>query len=295
MHIKSLVKLLAPHGLYEYVRKSNHTLSDPIKNYYKNGRVPFSVGYLDAKNRYISDTLTNLCDFSSLEQLPFDYGHSFDERVVEYPWIFSELNHLKKETFLDVGPCLNYDFLLDKLLKDTSIEKITFLSLTPDKNCFYSQRVSYVLEDVRSLTFIDNCFDVITCISTIEHIGMDNSKYNATKESSLEDYKIAISQMKRVLKPGGSLLLTVPFGKYENFGWFQQFDQAMVEESINVFSPSKFFVSYYQYVSSGWITSDVASCSSSRYNPSLGYRQTHNFEPGKAVCASAIACISLTK
>jgi hypothetical protein len=30
--------------------------------------------------------------------------------------------------------------------------------------------------------------------------------------------------MHRITKPGGRVLLTVPFGRYQNHGWFQQYD-----------------------------------------------------------------------
>lgn len=54
--------------------------------------------------------------------------------------------------------------------------------------------VEYFEEDMRRMTFHDNSFDVVTCISVLEHI----------KES-----RAALHEMVRVLKPGGLLIATV--------------------------------------------------------------------------------------
>lgn len=52
-----------------------------------------------------------------------------------------------------------------------------------------------VRADVRSLPFADNSFDIVTAMDIIEHIDRD---------------KDAMSEILRVLKPGGRLLATVP-------------------------------------------------------------------------------------
>lgn len=51
--------------------------------------------------------------------------------------------------------------------------------------------------DVRSLPFKDDVFDVIVSTSTIDHFR------------TLEDFTLSIGEFKRVLKPGGRLILTV--------------------------------------------------------------------------------------
>jgi hypothetical protein len=268
---------------------------DIVEQYYRNGRIPFGKGYLDARNAYISESLNSYPHFHDLDQLPKEYGYLFDERVIEYPWFFSELKQSYRKSILDIGPCLNYEFTVNKLFDDNSIEEIVFLSLTPDKNCYYSRGISYFLGDSRLLPFKDNYFDLVSCISTLEHIGMDNTKYSGISESSIKDYEIAVIEIKRVLKPGGCLLLTLPFGKYENFGWFQQFDLKMVENVIETFAPKALNTIYYRYSDSGWVISNSTDSALAQYNPSVGYRRNHTFEKGKSVCASSIACIKLIK
>jgi hypothetical protein len=44
--------------------------------------------------------------------------------------------------------------------------------------------------------------------------------------------------MRRVLKPGGRLILSVPFGVYQNWGFFQQFDSDLLERAAEVSVPA---------------------------------------------------------
>ena len=62
----------------------------------------------------------------------------------------------------------------------------------------YGSHVDYACEDLTRLTYADQSFDAISCISVIEHIP---APY---------DQK-AIREMLRVLKPGGILVLTLDF------------------------------------------------------------------------------------
>lgn len=61
-------------------------------------------------------------------------------------------------------------------------------------------RAEFALQDGRSLTYADGEFDVVYSMSVIEHIDGDAGDGRAVQE------------MVRVLKPGGLLLLSVPYG-----------------------------------------------------------------------------------
>ena len=56
----------------------------------------------------------------------------------------------------------------------------------------------FFIMDATNMKFKDNTFDTVTCISALEHI---------------DNYKKTANEMIRVLKPGGVLILTVPYGK----------------------------------------------------------------------------------
>jgi len=62
--------------------------------------------------------------------------------------------------------------------------------------------------DLTKLSFADNSLDSLSCMHTIEHIGL--GRYGDPIDAS-GDLK-AIAELKRVLAPGGSLLFVVPVG-----------------------------------------------------------------------------------
>ena len=101
-------------------------------------------------------------------------------------------------------------------------------TLAPERECFWRRGVSYMFEDLRCLPYRDNWFDCIACISTIEHVGMDNTQLytadSARRENRPEDALRAMREMRRVLKPGGTLFLTAPYGRAASHGWLQVFD-----------------------------------------------------------------------
>jgi len=74
----------------------------------------------------------------------------------------------------------------------TDLHKVRgFLSMTP------GQKGNWILAhaDVTDLPFADAVFDIVVCSEVLEHIP---------------DSRLAISELIRVLKPGGDLVVTVP-------------------------------------------------------------------------------------
>ena len=79
--------------------------------------------------------------------------------------------------------------------------------------------------DLRDIPVRDAYYDTISCLSTLEHIGCDNRPFthkNSNREHRPEDFIFVMKELRRVLKPGGSLLLTVPFGVYRHISVQQQ-------------------------------------------------------------------------
>ena len=72
--------------------------------------------------------------------------------------------------------------------------------------------LTVVNADIKNTPFSDDFFDVITCVSTIEHIGLGaygDPKYDVGGESAMGEFK-------RILKKHGRLILTTPFaGEYK--------------------------------------------------------------------------------
>ncbi len=65
---------------------------------------------------------------------------------------------------------------------------------------YFLEDVTYPKEDIQSLTFENDCFDMALCNHVIEHVPDDNK---------------AVSEVYRVLKPGGIAIFTIPGNWYK--------------------------------------------------------------------------------
>lgn len=79
-----------------------------------------------------------------------------------------------------------------------------------------------VVADVRALPFEDGAFDVVFCVSVLEHIGRDNRVYGLADELDEDGPLAALGELRRVLARRGRLLLTVACGPSQDFGWYIQ-------------------------------------------------------------------------
>jgi hypothetical protein len=66
--------------------------------------------------------------------------------------------------------------------------------------------------------FDNNFFDLITCLSTVEHIGYDNTQYRVDAKPVYTEPSIAplldtLRLIMKWLKPGGSVMISVPYGR----------------------------------------------------------------------------------
>jgi hypothetical protein len=140
----------------------------------------------------------------------------------------------------------------------------------------------------------------------LEHIGCDNVKFTgkpADCENCPGDFLIATSELCRVLKPGGSLFLTVPFGKYQHHGVQQRFDSDLLLKIINVLSEvGDVHKQFYLYKANGWNIAKEEDCADTEYvewsisawsNGKLSRPVPK--ESDLAVAARAVACIRLNK
>jgi SAM-dependent methyltransferase len=60
------------------------------------------------------------------------------------------------------------------------------------------------------MDFPEGFFDAVYAVSTLEHMGLAG-RYGIQKNDLRADYK-AMLEIKRILKPTGTLLVTVPYG-----------------------------------------------------------------------------------
>lgn len=288
-------------SLIKWVRAYiNKTKNDNNKKaYFKKGQIPWSRGYGIVRQDLIYKSIYNEkfnIDISN-RKLPKDYGFRIDERIVELPWLLAKMSE-GEGSLLDAGSSLNYDYIIDH--PKVKNKKITIYTYSPEY-CNYNERgISYIYGDLRSMPFKDNLFDQIACISTLEHIDMDNSMYGYqipnngwSNEKSFEFLK-AVKELIRILKPGGKLFITVPYGKFENHGFFQQFDEELVHRMKEVLQSSGNVVEdYFQYVEGCWQFSNSESCRNSiSFNP---HTNVGKLDDGAAHCRAICSLIIIKK
>jgi SAM-dependent methyltransferase len=140
-----------------------------------------------------------------------------DERVVEIPWVLSRLRAGGR--VLEVGYAFAEAAYLAGLLR-AGVELVGADLAARDVD-----GMETVEADVRELPFPDHSFDQVLLVSTLEHIGADNTVYGLVVESDCEARLAALRELRRVLQRDGNLLVTVPVGEPGDHGWFRQEDQ----------------------------------------------------------------------
>ena len=275
-----------------------------LVSYLRSNRRPWRQGYYEYRNSQLrrilyDDAILEL--FRHGNPLPSGYGFRLDARVVEIPWVLSRLKQ-RNGYVLDAGSSLNYGFVLKS--PALASKRITIVTLAPEAECQWHLGVSYAFGDLRNLDFKDSCFDTVVCISTIEHVGMNNTMYlgtvDETDRGDTKEFLAAVREMARVLKLGGSLYVTLPFGKYEDHGWLQQFDSELTDRLIAEFSPSHLNETIFRYDPDGWKLSDRASCADCAYfdvHASKYFDPTSKTEypPDYPAAERAVACLELFK
>jgi len=153
-------------------------------------------------------------------KLPYKgFGINTTERVVEIPWALSAYEGEKK--VLEIGYAHAEPEYINGIL-NLNCEELHGVDIAyKDIQGFVKKQ-----QDIRNTDYPDNFFDMIYCISTIEHVGRDNMIYTKTNEQIDEDgdYKVAV-ELSRILNKNGKLVITVPYGKLVDYGWFIHYDE----------------------------------------------------------------------
>jgi hypothetical protein len=254
------------------------------------GRLPWTAGYEDYKREEIVRALQTEAMKSGSP--PANYGYRLDERIIEYPWLFGRLP-AGPGRLLDAGSILNFDYILDH--PSLAGKNLHICTLAPEPNCFWKKGVSYLFEDLRRLPYMDGLFDTVVSLSTLEHVGMDNSMLyspNSGREQNPKECLTAARELRRVMKPGGVAYLSVPFGKAANLGWFQVFDQTMVEELVAAFAPASSVAEYFRYHPDGWRQSSALDAANATV---FNIHEAKGYDPDFAAAARAVCCVELRK
>ena len=147
-----------------------------------------------------------------------------DERPVEIPWCLAR--YAGERRVLDVGYAYAEPAYLVGLL-GLGAPELTGVDLVSED----VPGLRSVQADLRELPFEDGAFDVAIAISTLEHVGRDNTQYGLAAEEG-DSLDAALRELRRVT---GRLLVTVPTGDGELLAeqavftpkqWVERFERA---------------------------------------------------------------------
>ena len=183
-------------------------------------------------------------------ELPFEpYGLKDTERCIEIPWTISCYKGEKK--VLDIGYANAEERYLKELIS-LNISKLYGIDIVKND----VKGIITISGDIRKTNLPNNFFDLVFCVSTIEHIGRDNTVYAKTycENDDLGDFK-AIKEIHRITKKGGRIVLTAPYGKFHDYGWFIQYDDGRWNELIRASKCKKLREDFLIY-KNGWYNSN---------------------------------------
>jgi SAM-dependent methyltransferase len=180
--------------------------------------------------RHYARSMDRPADFAAPD-LPRGYGIGLTERAVEFGWVGHQLG---PGDVLDAGTCL---------------------TLEPEARSWPERGVRYLYEDLRRLEIPDATFDLAVSLSTLEHVGLDNSRFydsDAPQGNPDEEAQRAMRELRRVVKPGGHLLITVPFGRSWRTDWVRTFDGDQLDALVGSVDPVATQESVFRRASTGW-------------------------------------------
>ena len=138
------------------------------------------------------------------------------ERVAEYAFIASYLKKNKPLSILDVGCVLNNTVIADYIEQQS---RIYFLN--PAFETVHYKEYGYFKFPL-SDWHLPLTFSLVTCLSTIEHIGFDNSRYGVNEVDQGWDWPRCIEEVVRSIEilysttePGGTIIASCPYGREE--------------------------------------------------------------------------------
>jgi len=167
-----------------------------------------------ARLRALDDAIATASAGGPLRGLTAPRG---DERAIEIPWALGRARGARR--VLDAGSAFAEPAYLAALLTLGADELVAVDLARVDVPGLHA-----VVADLRDLPFEDGSFDLALCISTIEHVGFDNSVYGIDAKRDDDGITRALGELRRVLSADGRLVVTVPTGAREEHGWFVQLE-----------------------------------------------------------------------
>jgi SAM-dependent methyltransferase len=127
---------------------------------------------------------------------------SFEARLIEYHFARASIDENDgRKRILDVG-CCGSKLPVELAKRGHEVFGLD-VGTYPDAETF-----TFVQGDIGEMPFDNDSFDVVTAVSTIEHIGLGRYGDPIAPEGDTK----AVEEITRVLKQGGQLIVTIPCG-----------------------------------------------------------------------------------
>lgn len=127
---------------------------------------------------------------------------SFDTHYIYHPaWATRIVKSINPVVHVDISSTLAFSSTLSAFVP------VNFFDYRPANLILSNLQCGQT--DLTKLSFKDNSIHSLSCMHVIEHIGLGRYGDPMDPEGDLK----AISELKRVLAPGGNLLIVVPVGK----------------------------------------------------------------------------------
>jgi SAM-dependent methyltransferase len=140
-----------------------------------------------------------------------------NERIVELPWVLQKLAAFPGSRVLDFG-CSNSPLSLEMAALG---HKVVGADLRPYG--YTHPNFELIQGDFLRIPAPEKAFDVVVAVSAVEHVGLGGVYGGPAQESG---DRIIVRKFLEVLKPGGVLLLTVPFGLAGENPGYRVYDSA---------------------------------------------------------------------
>lgn len=171
---------------------------------------------------YLSNNLENLSSYRWIKD-------SFNQwsRIYEYPYCYERISNVAKPDvqILDAGCGVTFfPFFLNQRYNVTCVDQDDYVDMFRAINEKQDTKVNFIRSALNSLPFPDDSFDVLYCISVLEHT---------------DNYPKILDEFKRVLKPGGLLIVTFDIALNNNdWGLDLPSSRALIQQMQELFELS---------------------------------------------------------
>lgn len=193
---------------------------------------------IQIKQRIKNQALARICNFwpfinKVLDRLPsrtlqqlYTDDYTVNERIVEHPFVHANLADIPPNgKVLDVGSNSS------PIILELAALGFNVTALDINETFLQHPNVTSVKGTICNSSFADETFEAVTCISTLEHIGLGHYGDSTETDSDIK----AVQEISRILKRHGKFILTVPYGIRTTTSFLRIYDKELLNSLISSF------------------------------------------------------------